>query len=250
MKKCIFTILTSMMVMSGYSQTTLRVLAAANVRDAMNEMKQIYVTENPNVTVSINYGASGMLTQQIINGVDCDLFFSADETYAKKLKDMALTVGDVTPYAGGMLLLYSKSIDVSTIGLDILKQEKIKKIAVANPNAAPYGERAIEVIKNYKIFDDIESKIIFGENISAAAQYTFSGNTDVGFIALSQSKSPGAQVDGYSYMIPTDLYTPIIQSCVVINRKDVKSETSKFLEFILSPTCQEIGIKYGYNTKF
>ncbi|MFI3282828.1 MAG: molybdate ABC transporter substrate-binding protein [Rikenellaceae bacterium] len=250
MKRSIFTAILSLVMMSSFSQTILNISAAANVRDAMNEMKQIYVEQNPSVTVNINYGASGMLTQQIVNGIDCDIFFSADENFAIKLHELGLTTGDVMPYAEGMLLLYSKSIDVSQIGLAVLKLDKVKKIAVANPNAAPYGARAIEAIKNYGVYDDISSKIIYGENIAATAQYTFSGNTEVGIIALSQSRSPGAQMDGHNYLIPSDLYSPIIQSCVVIKRKETKGETIKFLNFILGDECKSIWIKYGYNSNF
>ncbi len=254
MKRHVYATLIAMIVaiFSSFAQnpqnTTISIAAAANLRDAMNEMKSLYMNENPTIKININYGGSGMLVQQIVNGAGYDIFFSADELYPKRLHDGGYTLNEPVQYACGLLLLYSRSIDVAKSGMKSFSLSNIARIAVANPSAAPYGERAIEAFKNAKIYDTIKNKIIYGENIGATAQYIFSGNADIGIIALSQAKSPSAQSDGYSYLIPEELYSPIIQSCVLIKQKSKKTDATKFLEFVLSEQCQPIWTKYGYKS--
>ncbi|MFR9591117.1 MAG: molybdate ABC transporter substrate-binding protein [Rikenellaceae bacterium] len=247
MKRVGLLILASVFCVCGYAQSVVSVAAAANVRDAMEEIKGVYLSENNGITINVNYGGSGMLVQQIVNGAGYDLFFSADEGYALKLKEGGYTLGEVSPYVCGKLLLYSRSIDISQIGVGAFTLNKSHKIAIANPNAAPYGVKAIEALNSLGIYDEVKSKIIYGENIGAAAQYVFSGNTDMGVIALSQYKSPTAQSGGYVAEVPDSLYSPIIQSCVAIKQKAENVEAIKFMEYVLSEKSRDIWIKYGYS---
>ncbi|MFI3288716.1 MAG: molybdate ABC transporter substrate-binding protein [Rikenellaceae bacterium] len=247
MKRALLFIICIVFSANTYAQSVVSIAAAANVRDAMDEIKSIYIESNPKVAININYGGSGMLVQQIVNGAGYDLFFSADEDYALKLKSGGYTTGEVRPYACGKLLLYSRSIDISQIGLDALTLNKSHRIAIANPNAAPYGVHAIEMLNNIGIYNDVKSKIIYGENIGATAQYVFSGNADLGVIALSQHRSPTAQNNGYTYIIPDNLYSPIIQSCVVVKQKIENLEAIKFRDFVLSAESKPIWLKYGYD---
>ncbi len=247
MKKILLFVICLLFSTNIHAQSVVSIAAAANVRDAMDEIKTLYIKSNPKVTININYGGSGMLVQQIVNGAGYDLFFSADEDYALKLKSGGYTTGEVRPYACGKLLLYSRSIDISEIGLDALKFNKSHKIAIANPSAAPYGAHAIEMLNNLGVYDEVKSKIIYGENIGATAQYVFSGNADIGVIALSQYKSPTAQNSGYVFLIPDNLYSPIIQSCVAIRQKAENLEAIKFRDFVLSAESRPIWLKYGYD---
>ncbi len=248
MKKLRLLIIATLLSVSSYAQSVVSVAAAANARDAMEEIKRLYINENPKTIINVNYGGSGMLVQQIVNGAGYDIFFSADEDFAKKLKEKGFTTGDVKPYVCGKLLMYSRTIDISKIGLEAFTLNKSHKIAVANPTAAPYGAKAIEMLKNKGIYEAIKSKIIYGENIGATAQYVFSGNVDMGVIAMSQYKSPTAQSGGYVFEIPTSLYSPIIQSCVAIKQKNENAEAIRFMDFVLSDKSKPIWIKYGYDT--
>ncbi len=247
MKRLTLTILATLLISYCFASTPISVAAAANVRDAMDEIKALYLKSNPKTTININYGGSGMLVQQIVNGAGYDIFFSANEDYALKLKEAKLTTGEVKPYAIGKLLLYSRSIDISQIGVKALTLNMSHKIAIANPNAAPYGARAIEALKNLGIYEEVQPKIIYGENIGATAQYVFSGNAEIGVIALSQYKSPTAQSQGYTYEIPSSLYNPIIQSCVMIKQKNENADAKNFLDFVLSSESKPIWLKYGYD---
>lgn len=225
------------------AKSVVNVAAAANVRDAMEQIKGEYERLHADVTIYITYGASGVLLQQIMNGANFGLYLSADEEFAKRLKYEGFGEGEVIPYAEGKLALYSRSIDLSA-GLDLLDREDVKRIAVANPQVATYGTRAVELLKDRGLYEGLKSKLIFGANISAAAQYVFTESAEVGFVALSQIKSPKAKVGGYSYIIPEGYYEPIVQSCVLV--KGASAEAVKFRDYMLSEASKAVWRAYGY----
>lgn len=231
-----------------YSQSVISVAAAANTRDAMQEIKDLFLAENPSLTLNINYGSSGVFVQQILNGASYHLFLSADEDFAKKVEQEGLSEGEIMNYAGGKLVLYSRMIDVSTLGMASFEDQRVTKIAVANPKAAPYGARAIEMLEMQNIYESVKSKIIYGENIGATAQYVFSANVELGVIALSQVKSPDAQIDGFCYEIPSQMYNPVIQSCVLVKQKSDMTNAVRFRDFLFSEQARAVWDKYGYDT--
>ncbi|MFR9652063.1 MAG: molybdate ABC transporter substrate-binding protein [Rikenellaceae bacterium] len=244
MVRFVFLIIATLILNEAAAKSVVNVAAAANVRDAMDRIKVLYEGENSDVTINVTYGASGVLVQQIMNGANFSIFFSADEEYAERLKTDGFGEGDVVPYATGKLALYSRSMDVSTEGLKALYMANVRRISVANPAVATYGTRAVEMLKDQGIYEQIKSKLIFGANISVAAQYVLSGNAEVGFVALSQIKSPKAEVGGYTYIIPQGYYNPIIQSCVLI--KGASVEAVKFRDFTLTEGCKAIWREFGY----
>lgn len=250
MKRTIFTVALMMVVISAGAQQKIKVsvAAAANLRDVMAEIESLYEQQNPQVDLAINYGASGMFVQQIANGAGYDLFFSADQDYAQSIYDKGLAVEAPMDYAQGKLIIYSKSIEVETIGMDALFDSRVRRIAVANPKAAPYGRRAVDMLVSMGIYDDLESKIIYGDNIASTAQYAFTANAELGILALSQVKSPGSEIGGLYYIIPSELYEPVLQSCVVIEQKGDSGEAIKFRDFTLSEACSELWTKFGYES--
>ncbi len=248
MRHSILLIIALLNTLCGYSRTTIMIAAAANVRDAMEEIRAQFMESNPNIVVNANYGASGVLTQQIINGAGYDLFLSADEAYAIKLHAEGYGVGGVKPYACGKLVLHSRSIDVEKMGFKALEQSSVHTIAVANPKFATYGERAVEMLQKTGVYEAIKSKIIYGENIGATAQYIFTQNAEMGFVALSQIKSPSAQNGGYSHIIPDSLYRPIVQSCILIKQSPTKPEAHLFREYMLGAEAAKVWRKYGYES--
>lgn len=225
------------------AKNVVNVAAAANLRDVMELLKQLYEAKNCDVTINVTYGASGVLAQQIMNGASFGLFLSADEEFAKRLKADGFGRGEVIPYAVGKLALYSKSIELSR-GLDVLSDGRVKRIAIANPKVATYGTRAVELLHERGLYEGLKSKLIFGGNISAAAQYVFTENAEVGFVALSQIKSPNANIGGYTYIIPKGYYAPIVQSCVLTKGASVEAE--KFRDFLLSKECKSTWGEFGY----
>ena len=122
------------------------VAAAANLRDVLEDLKQIYIKENPDKKVEITFGSSGLLVQQILNGAPFDLFLSADTQFPEKLKIAGKNYGNPKIYAYGKVVLWSLKKDVSK-GLDLLQNPEINKIAIANPELAPYGKNTVEALK-------------------------------------------------------------------------------------------------------
>jgi molybdate transport system substrate-binding protein len=224
------------------------VAAAANLRYVLEEIKIAYIKQNPKAKVNLTFGASGMLVQQIQNGASFDFFMAADNEFPVKLKDKGLTTGPMSIYAIGKLAIYSTTIDVEKLGLEALKSPAIKKLAIANPETAPYGERAIGLLKGQKLYDGLKSKIVLGENISQTAQFAFTGNAEVGFIALSLALAPDMDKKGSYYIVPQPLYKPIEQACILIKTPVLNTEAAKFKKFVLSPATKGIWEKWGYQT--
>jgi len=245
MKKIILSLALMLAVISVSAQKV-NVAAAANLRYVLTEIKDVYVKQNPKSKINITFGSSGTLVQQISNGAAFDFFMAADNEFPLKLKAKGLTVGPMSTYAYGKLALYSTSIPVDKEGLAALKNASVKKIAIANPQTAPYGNRSLELLKSKGWYDMLESKIVVADNISAAAQYAFTSNTELGFIAYSFALAPDMKGKGYCYIIPQNLYTPIEQACILLKTPTFNTEAAKFKRFVLSAAMKPIWEKYGY----
>ena len=180
MKK-LFIILGLIINFSLHAQTV-RVAAAGNLRFIIYEIKAKYTEKNPKANVVIILGASGALTQQILNGANIDFFMSADKIYPDKLKSQGAAIGQVKTYAYGKLVLWSNTVDVSN-GIEILTDKAITRIAIAKPDVAPYGTRAVECLKYYGIYEKVKDKLVYADNIAQAAQFAQSGNAEVAFLA-------------------------------------------------------------------
>lgn len=237
------------LILINASAQKVNVAAAANLRYVLEEIKTAYVKKYPKAKVNLTFGASGTLVQQISNGANFDFFMAADNEFPVKLKAKGLTTGAISTYAFGKLVLYSTTLPVDKKGLEILKDPSVKKIAVANPATAPYGDRAMELLKNLKLTETLKDKVVIAENISAAAQFAFTGNTELGFIALSLALAPDMDGKGNYYLIPASMYKPIEQSCVLIKTAQVNTEAARFRNFVLSAETKVFWDKWGYEKK-
>lgn len=220
-----------------------KIAAAGNLRFILNEIIEKYKSKNLTADIIANYGASGVLFQQISHGADFDIFMAADKEFPDKLKAQGLTSGDVKTYAFGKLVLWSNTVDVSK-GIKVLKESEIKHIAIAKPEVAPYGERAVECLKFYKLYEEVKDKIVYADNIAQAAQYTQTGNAEAGFIAMALALSP--EMKGTYYKIDQKSYKPVEQAMVLLKNKEMKAEAVKFMSYILSRECGPIFKKYGF----
>lgn len=222
------------------------VAAAANLRYVLEEIKVAYLKTSPKSKVNLTFGSSGTLVQQISNGASFDFFMAADNEFPLKLKDKGLTVGPMTTYAFGKLALYSTTLDVKKMGMEALKDPSVKKIALANPETAPYGERSVQLLKAMLLYEKVQSKLVLAENISQAAQYAFTGNVEIGFIALSLALAPEMAGKGSYHVIPEKMYKPVEQACILLRTPVLNSEAARFRKFVLSAATKSIWEKYGY----
>jgi len=240
--KRIILILLVFVAFSSQAQTV-KVAAAANLRAVFDELKSAYAQSNPKTNVSANFGSSGTLLQQILSGAEFDVFMAADNSFPTKLKDQGAASGEIKTYALGKLVLWSNTVDVSK-GLEMLTDPSVKRIAVAKPELAPYGDRAMEVLKSTGLYNKVKDKIIYADNISQTAQFAQTGNAEVGFLALSLTMTP--DMKGSVYVVDPKLYKPVEQAMILVKGWKTNPEGAKFMKFVLSAECKPIFKKYGY----
>lgn len=242
MKKLSIFLLFALFSISMQAQTV-KIAAAANLRFVLEEIKESYKKVNSKADIALNFGSTGALYQQIVNGADFNLFMAADNEVPVKLKNQGLVSGEVKTYTFGKLALWSNTIDV-TKGLEVLTDPSVKRIAIAKPDLAPYGDRAIECLNSMGLFEKVKDKIVYADNISQAAQFAQTGNAEVGFLAYSLTLTP--EMKGSSFLIDPKIYKPVAQAMAVIKGWKANPEATKFMKYILSPECKPIFEKFGY----
>ena len=238
---------------SGWAQekttTELIVAAAADLSTALRGVGESY-EKRTGVKVKLSFGASGALTQQIQNGAPFDLFFSADMDYPNQL----ISAGDADAaslyqYAVGRLVLWvpaDSSLDLQHLGMNAVLDPSVKKIAIANPQHAPYGRAAVAALKHAGVYDQVADRLVLGENVAQAAQFVESGNAQAGFVALAHALAPGMSSKGKYWEVPADLYPPLAQGAVVLSHSQHKKEAAQFLEYIKTKEATELLKKYGF----
>ncbi len=227
------------------------VAAAADLQFAMQDIAARFQKETGKNVKPI-YGSSGSFFQQIQNGAPFDMFFSANLDYAKKLEAAGLTEpGSYYLYAQGKIVIWvpkESKVDLSS-GLQSLLSPSIKKIAVANPQHAPYGQAAVAALKKENIYDRVKDKLVLGENISQTASFVVSGSADVGIVALSLALSPNMKDQGRYVDIPNGAYPPIEQACVILRSSNSKEAAKQFLSFIKTVAIGDVFKSYGFIVK-
>ncbi len=224
------------------------VAAAADLTFAFKDVAAKFQAQTGDI-VKLSFGSSGNFFSQIQNGAPYDLFFSADISYARKLETAGLTEpGTLYEYAIGKIVLWvpaGSKLDVNT-GLGVLTDPAIRKIAIANPEHAPYGRAAMAALRRAEIYDRIKDKIVLGENISQTAQFVQSGNADIGIIALSLALAPTLKDKGKYFEVPADDYPAIEQAAVLLKASKKKNLAKKFVAFLKQPESIEIMQRYGF----
>jgi molybdate transport system substrate-binding protein len=224
------------------------VAAAADLTFAFRDVAVKFQQQTGN-QVKLSFGSSGNFFSQIQNGAPFDLFFSADVSYAKKLDDAGLTEpGTLYQYAVGKIVLWAPSgskLDLSS-GLRVLRDPAIRKIAIANPEHAPYGRAAVEAMRHEGIYDEVKDKIVLGENISQTAQFVQSGNAEIGIIALSLAVAPAMKDKGKYFEIPAADYPAIEQAAVILKSSKKKDLARKFVSYLKTPATTALMERYGF----
>ena len=223
------------------------VAAAANVQFTLDELKAEF-TKETGVDVKTVIGSSGKLTSQIENGAPFDVFLSADMKYPQTIYKDGLSFEKPKIYAYGALVLWTmKEVDLSK-GTGILTDASVKKIALANPQLAPYGRQAVNAMKYNHLYPGIASKLVYGESISQANQFITTQAVDVGFTAKSVVLAPNMKDKGKWVEVDPQSYEPIAQGAIVLKyaEHNHSKEAGEFYDFLFSAPAQEIFKKYGY----
>jgi molybdate transport system substrate-binding protein len=224
--------------------------AAADLKFAMAELAAQFEKQS-GAKLDITYGSSGNFLTQIQNGAPFDLFFSADSEYPKKLEAAGLTEsGTLREYAVGHIVIWTPGDSGSNPAKDgwkSLLDQRVKKIAIANPEHAPYGRAAVAALKKAGIYEQVKDKLVYGENISQAAEFVQSGNAQAGIVALSLALSP-AMKNGNRWEIPADSHPVIKQAAVILKVSKNKDTARRFLDFVSGPQGREILQRCGFTT--
>ena len=224
------------------------IAAAADLTFAFKDLTAQFQQQTGN-SVKLSYGSSGNFFSQIQSGAPYDLFFSADVDYPKKLEAAGLTeAGTLYEYATGKLVLWvptASTLDLKR-GLAVLTDASIRKIAIANPQHAPYGRAAVAAMQHAGIYDQVKTKLVLGENISQAAQFVESGNADIGVLALSLAVAPAMKEKGRYVEVPAEDYPAIIQAAVILKSSHDKETAQAFLKFIKAPASLALMSQYGF----
>jgi molybdate transport system substrate-binding protein len=231
---------------TAHADEKITIAAAADLKFALDEIIVLFKSTYPAAQIETIYGSSGNFSTQIRQGAPYDLYFSADITYPRALKADGFAASEVQAYGVGRIVLWSSLRDASVLTLSELADTGIQKIAIANPQHAPYGKRAEEALKAAGLWEKVEPKLVYGENIAQTAQYVQSGNAQVGIIALSLALGPELARQGSYALIPDKLHQPLEQGFIITKRAVDKSLAHEFARYMAGKEARAIMTRYGF----
>jgi molybdate transport system substrate-binding protein len=223
------------------------VAAASNLTEAFEEMGARFEART-GIHVTFSFGSSADLARQVENGAPFDLFASADTEHVDALAGKGLvTDSSRVVYARGRLLLWLPAGSRARIErLEDLAGPGVTKIAVARPEAAPYGRAAVEALKSLNLWTRVEPKMVYGQNVAQAKQFAATGNVDAAFLPRALVK----RGEGTAVEIDASLHQPINQAACVVRASRMQDSARKFLDFVLSAEGQSLLREYGYEVAY
>mgnify|MGYP000970519273 FL=1 len=227
----------------------LRVAAASDLKFAMAEIVQSYkaISRQP---IDMVLGSSGLLTAQIEQGAAFDIFMSADQSYTSRLASKRLTQGAGALYARGRIALFvAKGSPLKPDGrlADLrmaLNDGRLKRLAIANPEHAPYGRAAREALIYAGLWSAAQPRLVLGENVSQATQFATTGDAQAGIIAWSLASAPDIAKLGKAVLIPENWHKPLDQRMVILTR--AKPAAFAFYSYLQSPPARAVFKRFGF----
>jgi molybdate transport system substrate-binding protein len=223
------------------------VAAAANLKPAFEEIARAFQARS-GAEVRVTYGASGSFFAQIRNGAPFDLFLSADDELPAALADAGLADGKPFTYAYGTLVVWvpgGSKLDLDGKGLAALADPSVHKLAIPNPQVAPYGRAAEEALKAAGVLDRVKDRLVLGHSASQAAHFVLSGNADAGFVPLSLAIVPPLSREGRHWRVPESTYERIRQDGVVLKGASGVRVARELAAFLAGPGRATLE-KFGY----
>jgi len=227
------------------SNTNLIVSAAASLKEVLEGIKPIYQQSKPNIKINYNFAASGTLQQQIEQGAPADVFISAGKKQIDNLESKGfLSPGTTTVIAKNRLVLIVPSNSVGVSSFYNLRDAKIKRIAIGEPRSVPAGQYAEQVLKNLKIWDNIQPKLVYANNVRQVLAAVESGNADAGLVYITDAKI-SHQV---KIVVAADekSHSPIVYPAAVIKKSKNVDAAQDFVKFLSSTPAKNILQKYNF----
>ena len=225
---------------------TLTIAAATDLKFAMDEIVAAFRASRPEDRIDVIYGSSGKFHTQIRQGAPFDLYFSADIAFARSLEQAGLAAGPTRPYAVGRIVLWSNTRDASRMTLADLADPAVGRIAIANPRHAPYGRRAEEALRAAGVWEQVQGKLVMGENIAQTAQYVQTGNAGIGIIALALALNPTIAAAGGHHLIDERLHQPLEQGFIVTRQAAGNPLARAFADYMSGGEARAVMIRYGF----
>ncbi len=244
-----------LIVPRGTTAEPVRVMVAANFRECLQVLAEQYTTQT-GTEFKISHGGTGQLYAQIMAGAPCDLFFAADSARPQRLVTKGWAAEhDCSTYAIGQLMLCAlkphpnpgggKAVEMM---LDYVMRNEGGRLAIANPDLAPYGRAAVQVLRNMGRYEEWEHRLVRGQNVAQTWQFLHTGAAPLGFVARSQvmaAQRTGQKLKmGTAIMVPLDLYDPVVQQVVVAH--GAQPQAREFLAFLFSAEGHKILREFGY----
>lgn len=227
------------------------IAAAADLRFAMDEIIEQFQREQPSVTVKATYGSSGQFYSQIENGAPFDVYCSADIAYPRKLVESGFALrGSEFRYAVGRIVAWVRAdspIPVESLQQDSLRHPSVLHIAIAHPDHAPYGKAAVSAMHALGVYEDVKSKLAYGENVSQALMYVQQGSAQIGIVALSLALAPTVQKSGRYWEFPLDSYPRMEQGGVILKSSRNPKVAQAFRSFMVSENAGAVLKRYGFS---
>ncbi len=230
-----------------------RVAAASDLNFAFQEVATGF-EKHTGHKLRVSYGSSGNFFAQIRGGAPFDVFLSAEAEYPRKLEAEGLTQkGSLHIYAVGRIAIWAprgspelRKEDLAKQGMRALLHPSVRKIAIANPRHAPYGRAAVAALKHFGIYQQVESRLVYGENVAQALQFVESGNAQAGIIALSLASAPQMKERGEHWVVPEDAHPRLEQAAVVLRAARSPQAARALLDYLRGPYGQAILKRYGF----
>lgn len=228
---------------------TLTIAAASDLTHSIDELAAAFVKTAPGAEVKSSLGSSGNFFAQIKNGAPFDVFLSADMQYPRQLaREGAADGATLAPYAIGRVVAWSIDPRVDlTQGMRVFADPRLTRIAIANPDVAPYGRAAKAALVHHKYWDVVAPRLVIGENIAQTAQFVQTGNAQIGIVSYATVLTPKMKGVGKYYLIPDTGVAPIEQGAIITKRGTANPLAPRFMQFLQSPAARAILQRQGFS---
>lgn len=246
--KMFFLLLSVLLKFQSAGATEVQVAAASNFTSALEKISFEFTRESGH-KLMISYGSTGKLYSQILNGAPFEVLLSANQEHPKKIADAKKGVKEsIFTYASGKLVLWSPKENLVDVKGEVLTHMNYKHLSIANPKLAPYGLAAKEILEKMSLWEKVEGRLVLGENINQALQFIASGNAELGFVAYSQIIKDGRRFGSF-WAIPQNLYTPLKQDTILLEKGKNSSAAKAFLMFLKGEKARRIIEEFGYEAR-
>ena len=223
------------------------IAVAANFTAPINEIAAAFEKASGHKVIAA-FGPTGGLYTQIKHGAPFEVFLAADDSTPARLEtEGEILAGSRFTYAIGKLVLWSASAGYVDAQGEVLRRNEFNHLSIGNPKTAPYGLAATQVLARLGLSEAVKPKLVEGTNITQAYQFVATGNAELGFVALSQVFKDGQISGGSAWIVPEDMYEPIRQDAVILNKGKDNPAAAALVDYLKGPKAAAVIKTYGYD---